>query len=284
LQSLSSVPATSHFVAAGTLADFGRMWNEANQQLPAILNTEQMDRWNKIQQFMKVILNFDVQKDLLAPLGNEFAFSYATASEREMQPGKMNYYVALQLKDTEKFRALIQRVETLQWVRNLQKQQETYSGKKIEVFRLQQGTFDMSPSYLFDASWFYFASSPAFLKQSIDAQSKQGGILSVPDFKKVSAGFPDSVNGISYTNVPAYLRMYSAILKKKENGSDQFLRGSGLEEEMNYLSPYLFGAATYSVMEKDGIFFRSYASIPSSLLSLLPTLSNLPRYVGSLPR
>jgi hypothetical protein len=53
-----SAAAPSAIVVTGTgyesfrggryLADFGRMWNEANQQLPKILNTEQMDRWNKI--------------------------------------------------------------------------------------------------------------------------------------------------------------------------------------------------------------------------------------------
>lgn len=113
-------------------------------------------------------------------------------------------------------------------------------------------------------------------------RSKRNGIESDSDFKKVTADFPKQVNGISYTQVPAYLRMYSEILKKEES-DENWLRGYGLEAELAYLAPYLFGAATYTVIQKDGVYFQSYASVPSSLLSLLPMLNALPKYIDSFP-
>jgi Protein of unknown function (DUF3352) len=283
LQSIPSIPASSQFLTAGTLADFGKMWSEVNAQLPAILNADQLDKWNKIQQFMKAVLNFDVQKDLLIPLGNEFSFSYIASPERAMNPGKMKYYLAVELKDAGKFRELIDRIETLQWIRNLERKSETYDGKKLESFRIKEGALDISPSFYFNGNWFYFASGSDFMKESIDAQSKGNGIQSDPDFKKVTAGFPQKVNGLSYTNVPAYLRMYSEILKKGDSG-ESWLHGYGLEEEMKYLSPYLFGAATYTVIRDEGIYFRSYASIPSTVLSFFPMLNSLPKYVDSISR
>ncbi len=165
-------------------------------------------------------------------------------------------------------------------IKNIDRQQQTYNGKTIEVFHLKEGSLDISPSYCFDGKWFYAASGPDFMKQAFEAQAKKTGIQSNADFKKVTAGFPSQLNGISYTNVPAYLRMYSAILKK-EGGESSWLRGYGLEEEMEYLSPYLFGAATYTLIRKDGIYFRSYASIPSGLLFFFPVLNSLPKYIDS---
>lgn len=280
LESIQSVPAGSRFVTAGTLSDFARIFKETNGRMSEVLNADQMDKWNKLQQFMKAVLNFDVQKDLLAPIGNEFCFAYIPAPEREMNPGKMKYYAAVQLEDPEKFRELVQRVEALQWIKSIEKQQQTYNGRKIEVFHLKEGSLDISPSYCFDGKWFYAASGPDFMKQAFDAQEKKTGIQSDADYKKVTAGFPSQLNGISYTNVPAYLRMYSAILKK-DGGASSWLHGYGLDEEMEYLSPYLFGAATYTLIRKDGIYFRSYASIPSTLLSFFPILNSLPKYIDS---
>ena len=283
LQSLTSVPAASQFVTAGTLADFSKIWSEINQQLPNVLNADQLDKWNKIQQFMKLVLNFDVQKDLFAPLGNEFSFSYIPAPEREMNPGKMKYHASVQLKDSKKIQALLERVERMPYLQKLNKQQLVYNGKTIQSFQFKEGSLDINPCYYFDSNWFYFASGPDFMKQSIDAKLKGGGITSNSDFKKVTADFPKQVNGMTYTNVPAYLLMYSQILKKGD-GETSWLRGFGLEEEFEYLAPFLSGAATYSVIRSDGMYFRSSASIPSIFLSFFPTLNSLPKYIDTVPR
>src|SRR5207247_4000789 len=97
---------------------------------------------------------------------------------------------------------------------------------------------------------------------------------------KVTHGFPDQVNSLSYTNVSAYLQMYSAILNRQANDPEnRWIQEYGLREEFASLGKSLFGAASYSRIEKDGMYIHSYASVPTSFLALPAIVSALPTIV-----
>ncbi len=79
--------------------------------------------------------------------------------------------------------------------------------------------------------------------------------------------------------------MYASILSRQaEDPQNRWIREYGLEQELTSLSQNLFGAASYTVIQKDGMYLRSYSSVPISFLSLPAAASALPnlmqRYNG----
>ena len=288
LESTSAIPADAKVMNAGTLADFAKMWDEVNSQLNGILTQSQYEQWQKALNAMRGIFNFDVRRDLLEPLGNEFCFSYEASENILSNPAALKYLLIIQVRNPEKFRETLERVVSLAALRGMEQKQEDYRGKKLQTFNVSIGQLSASPAYYLENGWFFFSTDQLFLKKSIDAREDKKNIQKLADYQKVTAGFPAKVSGLSYTNVSSYLQMYASILNRQaENPQNQWIREYGLEQELTSLSQHLFGAASYTVIEKDGMYLQSYSSVPTGLLSLPAAASALPnlmeRYNGRLP-
>jgi Protein of unknown function (DUF3352) len=280
LHSTAAIPPDSKVVNSGTLADFAKMWDEVNAQLNTILSPADYDKWQKLLNAMKGIFNFDPRRDLFEPLGNEFCFSYEAPEGNISDPTRLKYLLIIQLRNPQKFRETLDRAVSLASLRGLQQKQETYNGKKLQRFDLQLAQFSISPAYCLDGSWFYFSTHIVLLKKAIDAQTQKKNIETLTDYQKVTAGFPDEVNSLSYTNVSAYLQMYSAILNRQANDPEnRWIQEYGLQQEFASLGQTLFGAASYSRIEKDGMYIHSYASVPTSFLALPAIVSALPEII-----
>jgi hypothetical protein len=285
LESTNGIPADAKVMNAGTLADFAKMWDEVNSQLNGILNQSQYDQWQKALNAMRGIFNFDVRRDLLEPLGNEYCFSYEASDKMLSNPAALKYLLVVQVRNPEKFRETLERVVSLAALRGMEQKQEDYRGKKLQAFNLSIGQLSASPAYYLENGWFFFSTDEQFLKKSIDAREDKKNIQKLTDYQKVTAGFPEKVSGLSYTNVNAYLQMYASILSRQaEDPQNRWIREYGLEQELTSLSQNLFGAASYTVIQKDGMYLQSYSSVPISFLSLPAAASALPnlmqRYNG----
>src|SRR5262249_54151602 len=131
-------------------------------------------------------------------------------------------------------------------------------------------------SVCFNQRWLFFGSSPDLIKSAITAQKSNKNIESSPDFQRVTVNFPDKVNGISYTNVPAFLHTYAGVLR---NMNEPWMEQYHLEDEMNYLAKDLYGSASYTLIKKKGIYFQGYSSIPNWTLSLPVIAAAAPKYI-----
>jgi hypothetical protein len=278
LTTLDALPADSKVVTAGTLADFARMWDEVNAQLNRVLTADQYDRWQKVINAMRGIFNFDVRRDVLEPIGNEFAFSYEPAMQPFQDPTQMKYLLILNLRKPDKFQETLDRLISLAALRGLPKKQEKYKGKNVQILELNVGQLSASPAYFRDGTWFYLATQPTYLTRSIDAIAAKQSVRSTNDYKKVTSGFPDRLNGLSYTNVRTYLQMYATIIENQAvDLQNQWIREYRVREELEYLAGGLFGSGSYSRIEKDGLHLHAYSSVPSSLLSLPAVAASLPQ-------
>ena len=164
---------------------------------------------------LRNIFNFDVRRDLLEPIGNQFAFSYeprADVSGADLS--KMKYLLVLNLRKPDQFRETIQRLVSLGSLRGLKAEHENYKGKDIVTLDTGLPQLTLTPCYTIDGAWFTFSTHVDMIKKSIDTTSA-ASIASFPDYKQLTSNFPGEVNGLSYTNVQAYLEMYAAVLKRQ---------------------------------------------------------------------
>ena len=158
--------------------------------------------------------------------------------------------------------------------RGFTRRAELYQGKTLQILEGSAGGWNAVPALWIEGSWFYFGTDENFVKQSIDAMKNKTNLPANPDFRKVTSGFPSEANSISYTNTQATLHRYAALLQEQSNEADRrWIREYGLVEEMNDLSKSLFGSGSYSIIEKEGIRYRAYSSIPTSLFLLPPIIS-----------
>ena len=280
LDSLRSIPADTKIFRAGTLADFAKMWDDINAQLGSVLTHDEYERWQKLMNAARGFFNFDVRRDLLEPIGNEFAFCYDASERGGSDPSKMRYLVLLRLRKPDQFRETLNRFVSLASFRGMQKSEEMYKSKKLQIVRMNIGQLSVSPAYFLEGSWFYFSSESSFLRKAIDTADQDNNITDVKDYQKVTDDFPDEINSLSYTDVQAYFRMYGSILRKQ--GSEQgnrWLQEYRLDQEFEDLGKNLFGSASYSKIQEDGIYIYTYSSVPTSIMALPVLLTKLPQFL-----
>ena len=273
LSGLSFLPASSEAAGAGTLPDSVLVWKEVQAQVQGLLSGGQFSQWRSMLEFLASFLNFDMERDLVEPMGRQFSF--ATDSSGTNPGGEQpRYFIALELKKPDQFRDLIEKLILLGQQRGLQRQAQLYQGKTLQILDVRAGGMNAVPALWIEGSWFYFGTAEDFVKQSIDAVKSKQTLPTNADFKKVTTGFPAELNSISYTNTQATMRRYAAALQQQSNEADRgWIREYGLIEEMNDLSKNLFGAGSYSVIEKEGIRYQSYSSVPTSFFLLPPVIS-----------
>lgn len=276
LNSIESVPPENKIVTAGTLPNVAQMWDEINAQLKGILPPEQMTRYQQGLDTLRNMFNFDLRRDLFEPLGTQYNFSYQPNTGAGKDFLKMKFLLAFNLRKPDQFKETVNRVVSLTAIRGIQGERQTYKGKDLNVLRFSTGEpFD--PSYYFDGSWFYLASHNDLIKRSIDARTSNSNITSLPDFQEVTKNFPTKLNGLGYTNIQAFFEMYgnaARIGQQTNNGADSV--NADYERELKYLAKDMFGSGTYTKIEKNGIHTRSYSSVPTSLLAVVPLLPQLP--------
>jgi len=274
LAGLLFIPAESHVAGAATLPDTLSLWTEVEAQIQKTLSGSQFSQYRAILEMLAGFLDFDLKKDLFEPVGRQFSFGYELPAH-ETEGKNTNYFVALELRNPEHFRGVLNRLASLGELRGAPRHQESYQGIHLESLDLHTGGMDVTPAYAIEASWLYFATNQAFLKQAIDVTKNKKNITSLPDFKRVTAGFPDEVNSISYTNTQVTLQKYAAFMDaRSQQAEGRWLRDYGLAEEMKELSKSLFGSGSCIIVEKDGIRYRSYSSIPNAVLYLPAILAS----------
>lgn len=276
LNTLESVPPENKIITAGTLPNLAKMWDEINAQLKGILPQEQMTRYQQGLDMLRNMFNFDLRRDLFEPLGSQYNFSYQPNSGPGKDFLKMKFLLALNLRKPDQFRETVGRAVSLAAIRGIQGEQQTYKGKDLKILRFSTGE-QIDPSYYFDGSWFYLASHNDLIKRSIDARTSNSTITSIPDFQKVTKDFPAKLNGFGYTDIQAFFEMYgtaAGFVQKTDGGSESVY--ADYERELKYLSKGLFGSGTYTRIEKNGVHTRSYSSIPTSFLAVVPLLPRLP--------
>jgi hypothetical protein len=218
-------------------------------------------------------LNFDFQKDLIEPLGNQFSFAYHSYQDQS-QNEKMRLFFAVELKKPDHFRTVVEKMIAFGDQRGFRRKAELYQGKTLQLLHFQGNGIDVTPAVWIEGSWFYFGTDQDFVRQSIDAVKSKQNLTSHSDFQKVTSDFPGELNSITYTNTQAMLQRYAAMLQQQSNEAERaWIRQSGLTEELNDLSKTLFGSGSYTIIEKDGVRYRAYSSVPSTLFILPPLLT-----------
>jgi len=271
LAGLAFVPAESHVAGAGTLPDPLIMWKEIEAQIESTLSTDQFSQYRSVLQMLAGLLNLDLKRDLFEPMGRQFSFGYELPSNT-LDVKNVHYFIALELRDPNHFRAVLDRLSAAGEQRGLARHQENYQGLTMEMLDLHAGSMNLSPAFAFQGSWFYFGTTADFMKQAVDSMKSKKNITSLPDFQKVTSGFPAEVNSISYTNIQATLQRYAMAMEmQSQDPESSWIRESGLTDEMKELSKSLFGSASYTIVEKNGVRYRSYSSIPNGLL-ILPNI------------
>jgi hypothetical protein len=256
---------------AGTLPDGTILWKEIEAQIQSTLSNDQLSQYRSLLQMLAGLLNFDLKRDLFEPLGRQFSFGYELPSN-EVDMKNVHYFIALELRDPNHFRSVVDRLSAAGQERGLARHQENYQGLTIDLFDLHSGSMNFSPAFAFQGSWFYFGTTSDFMKQAIDSMKSRKSITSLADFKKVTSGFPTDLNSISYTNIQATLQRYAVAMETQSlDPQRSWIRESGLTDEMKELSKSLFGSASYTIVEKRGVRYRSYSSIPNGLL-ILPSI------------
>lgn len=273
LKSIEMIPADTKTFSAGTLADFGKMWEEVNSQLNKVLTPSQFQKWEQFQTMARGFLNFDIKRDLLDPIGSEFALNYETGPA---SPAKKRVLLIVDVDQQEQMKATVDRLGALAALRGIHKEQQNFNGMNIDSYPIAFGQYSVAPSVCFNQHWLFFSSSPDLIKAAITAQKDKKNIESSADFQRVTVNFPEKVNSLSYTNVPSFLHTYSGVLT---NMNEPWIREFHVEEELNYLAKDLYGSASYTLIKKKGIYFQGYSSIPNWTLSLPVLAAAAPKYI-----
>jgi hypothetical protein len=271
LAGLTFIPAESQAAGAATLPDGLAVWKEIDSQLQSSLSGKDFSQYRSMLQMLAALLDFDFQKDLFEPMGRQLSYGYElSASNTDLRDA--GYFLALELRNPSHFREVVERLASIGQTRGITRSQEIYQGMHIDLLNMSAGGLDLNSAYTIDGSWFFFSTAQDFLKKAIDTMKSGKSITSLPDFQKVTTGFPDEVNGISYTNIQSTLRTYAAFMEKMAQQPDRrWMQDYGLTQEMRNLSSSLFGSGSFTLIEKDGIRYQSYSSVPKSLL-FLPAL------------
>jgi hypothetical protein len=273
LSGIAFLPATSHAAGAGTIPDGMHMWKEIQAQVESVLSGKQFSEWRSLLDFLTSFFDFNFQRDLVEPVGNQFSFAYDSVGEAGNSP-QTRYIFALELKKPDHFRGVLERLMVLGEQRGIRRKAELYQGKTMQILQVQAGGTNAVPAFWLEGSWFYFGSHEDFAKESIDALKNKKNLPTNPDYQKVTKGFPQELNGLSYTNTQATLQRYAAVLQAQSNEAERrWIREYGLLDEMNDLSKSLFGSASYTIVEKEGIRYQAYSSVPTSFLILPAILS-----------
>jgi hypothetical protein len=259
LAGLNFIPADSQAAGASTLPDAVTLWKDVATQL-------QTSQFQSILQMLAGFLNLDFQKDLLEPIGRQMSYGYELrASTVDLR--NAGYFIALELRNPAHFREVVDRLAALGQARGIVRTQENYQGMSLDLLNLQAANMQFNSGYTIDGSWFYFSTSGDFLKKAIDATKRKKNITGLPDFQKVTSGFPEELNGISYTNIQTTFQTYASLMESMaQKPENRWMLDYKLTDELRYLSQSLFGSASYTMIEKDGIRYRGYSSVPKSLL------------------
>jgi hypothetical protein len=272
LSGLAFLPAASDAAGAGTLPDGMHMWKEIQAQVESVLSGKQFSEWRSLLDILTSFFDFNFQRDLVEPVGNQFSFAYDSSGESNAD--KTRYIFALELKKPDHFRSVLERLMTLGEQRGIHRKAELYQGKTMQILEVNAAGTNAVPAFWLEGSWFYFGSHQDFAKQSIDALKNKKNLPTNPDYQRVTKGFPQEMNGFSYTNTQATLQRYAALLQAQSNEAERrWIREYGLLDEMNDLSKSLFGSASYTIVEKEGIRYHAYSSVPTSFLILPAILS-----------
>jgi hypothetical protein len=274
----SAAPSNSKVVSVGTLPDFAKMWDEVNARLKSVLSPSEFQKWQQGMDFLKGVLNFDIRRDLLDTLGDQFGMAYEPAVDSRADPGNVRWLLALKLKKPDQFKDTLDRLVSLaSTLQSFKRSEQEYKGKKVVTLEGSIGGTELSPAFVFDDSWFYFATRQDLLKKSMDTD-RSTSILTRKDYKKVTSGFPARVNGLSYTDVQAYLQAYAAMMEKQaDSGQNPWMEGSKLPQDLSNLSKGLYGSGAYFQIQRKGIYYRSFSSVPSSFLALPALVASYPK-------
>ncbi len=278
MESLAYFPPSVKMVSAGTLPDFAKAWDGLNAQLGKILDKKQYQQYQQGLALLRGILNFDLRRDLMEPVGEEVAFSYEPGSSK--RPFDVNYLLVVHLRNPDTFRTTVSRVTAMAVARGLVKREVSYHGRTLQIFSLNLPESALSPAYTFEEKWFLFASSQNLLQAAFDGKDRVDGIQSTADYKSCTSGFPAKVHALSYTNVADYLKSQAELLRSRTDETNgNWIREYALDEELLELSKVLSGNATYTKIEKDGIRIRGNSSVPSVLLGLAGLIEYLPELI-----
>ena len=273
LAGLNFLPADSEVAGAGTLPDASMVWKEVQSQIETVLSGSQFSQVRTLLEFIGSFLNVNFEKDLVEPIGRQFSFaSHSHPDSSNVQDKR--YFIALELKQPDRFRGMMEKLIQLGEQRGFQRQAQLYQGKTLQILKLASNPISPSPTMWVEGSWFYVGTDQDAAKKAIDAVKNRKNLPSNADFQRVTSGFPAEVNGISYTNIQASLKKYATLLNAETTETERmWIREYGLVEEMNELSKSLFGSGSYTMIEKDGVRYQSYSSIPTSLF-LLPSIAS----------
>lgn len=275
-----TAPSSSKMVSAGTLPDFAKMWDEVNAQMKTVLTPDEFQKWQQGLDFLKGVLNFDVRRDLLDTLGSEFGTAFEPSTQVGADPADARWLLALQLKKPDQFKETIDRLVSLaSTLQTFKRSEEEYKGKKIVTLVGSVAGKELSPSFVFNGSWFYFATQQDLLKKTMDTDRSESAAAN-KDFKKVTSGFPSRVNGLSYTDVHEYLKAYARMMEGQvDSGQAPLFEGSKIPQDLAQLSDRLYGAGSFLQIQRKGVYYRSYSSVPSSFLALPALIASYPKFL-----
>lgn len=258
------VPESAQFFYSAVLPDFGQMDQEGG------------DLWMRSWTFLQTLTGIDLRRDFLGTLGDEFiVFSAAPELEQPAAPAVPKTAVAVHLKRPEQFHVMLGRLLSLAASHGLEHSEETYKGAVMTRFQLPFAGFALDPACLFQDPWFSFSSSAPLLKAEVETRAGGHNITGTADYRNVTAGFPEAVNGLSYTRVPAVLQTYAALFERESRTGKPWIHEYGLDQEAAYLATKLPGAASFVVMEPEGVSLFSRSPVPTGFLALPPAVLSL---------
>jgi|GEM_PF-2820059 len=244
--------------------DPDKLWSKVKEVLKKNLSEEEYAKFEeKIATFEKGF-RINLEKDVLAPLGNEIGWASLAPREIFVPKGKppiamlsktpvLFYFEA---KDKEKIDKLIDQLTALIALGlKTSPTTEEYLGYTIKCFKNPE--LNLSPAISTVDDFYLIASDAELIKRAIKSYKDKGGIEESADFKLVTKGFPSKVNQLSYSNIPAILKKMAEMVKKEEIKKEELKE---ILEILPLIADRLFGAAYYTKLEKGGVYGEGFSS------------------------
>ena len=142
--------------------------------------------------------------------------------------------------------------------------------KSIPISIPKMMPFTLEPAVMQKGNTLILTSSKKMAEEMFSAMEKGNGLISTPEFKKMSANIPDTGNGFSYSNGELFKLIMS--LQQKDKGPESDSNPAETEAYKNIMNLFWKDMESYSVMQTfpEGLIWISNQTMNYENLVLLP--------------
>jgi tetratricopeptide (TPR) repeat protein len=225
-------------------------------------------------EMMKRETGFDLERDILAPIGSEVSF-YVGMSQTGGMTVIPDMILSVALDDEQGFLHLLNRVLAMA-EGEIQISESNFKGKTLRHFSMPHEGMPIAPTFTIEEGCLLFAASPITLKKHLNWIDKGGpGLDQSPAFREAMAGLPEGVSGLEYVDLRRLVEMgygaaapfIPALLAEADLPLDP-----GLLPMTETISQHISNAMSYMAVDEDGIIMSGRSSLGlGAILSLTAT-------------